>query len=71
MQISAASPSPKFYSGKSYVKKIPVFTFSQFVSTSDVKLKSELEVVGILFRDRILVSVQPLTYHIGKSQLKE
>ena len=40
MQISAVSLSLKFYSGKSYVKKITVFTFQQFVSTSHVKLRS-------------------------------
>ena len=36
-QISAASPSPNFHSGKSYFKI--VFTFQQFVSTSHVKLR--------------------------------
>ena len=40
MQISAASPSLNFHSGKSYVKKITVFTFQQFVPTFHVKLKS-------------------------------
>ena len=39
-QIPAASPSPNFHSGKSYVKKITVFTFQQFVPTFHVKLKS-------------------------------
>ena len=39
MQIIAASPSPDFHSGESYLKKITVFTFEQFVSTSHVKLR--------------------------------
>ena len=39
-QISTASPSPNFHSGKSYVKKITVFTFQQFVPNSHVKFKS-------------------------------
>ena len=33
MQLSAASPSLNFHSGKSPVKKITVFTFKQFVPT--------------------------------------
>ena len=36
-QVSAASPSPNFYSGKSYIKI--VFTFQQLVSTSHIKLR--------------------------------
>ena len=39
-QISAASSSPNFHSGKSYVKKITVCTFQQFMPTSHVKLRS-------------------------------
>ena len=38
-QISATSPSPGI-SGKSFVKKIAVFTFQQFVPTSHMKLRS-------------------------------
>ena len=40
IQISAALPSLNFHSGKSYVEKITVFTFQQFMSTSHVKLRS-------------------------------
>ena len=68
MQISAALLSQSFYSGKSYVKKISVY-FLAICTNLPCKIKKfELEVKGV---GNILLSRQPLTYLIGKSQLKE
>ena len=53
-QISAASPSLNFHSGRVVLKKITVFTFQQFASTSHVKLRSfnyKLQVWVILGQD--------------------
>ena len=73
-QISAASPSPDFHSGKSYVKKNKkiikkIIYFLAICVNIPYKIeKFELEVVGM---DKIFLSVQPLTYLMGKWQLKE
>ena len=47
MQISAASPSPNFHSGKSYVKKISVYFLAICVNFSSKIEKFELEVIGM------------------------
>ena len=46
-QISAASPAPKFHSGKSYVKKISVHFLAICVNVPCKIEKFELEVVGV------------------------
>ena len=50
------------------LKKISVYFLAICVNIPYKIEKFELEVVGM---DRILLSGQPLTYLIGKSQLKE
>ena len=66
-QISAASPSANFHSGKSYVKENNSAYFLAICTNFPCKIeKFELEVVGY-FRDKILLSGHPLTYLIGKS----
>ena len=60
-QIFAALPSPNFNSGKSYFKRITMFTFQQFVTTFRKKLRSFSKIFRYrYFRDRILLSGQPL-----------
>ena len=56
-QISVASSSPDFDAGKSF-----------FLKKNNCLL---LSYMGWYFRDRVLLSGQPLTYLIGKSQLKK
>ena len=73
-QISAASPSPDFHSGKSYIKKNKkiikkIIYFLAICVNIPYKIeKFELEVVGM---DKIFLSVQTLTYLMGKWQIKE
>ena len=48
IQIFAASPSPNFHSGKSYVKKIILFTFLAICANFQCKIqKFELEVLWV------------------------
>ena len=46
-QTSAASPSPNFHSGKSYVKDITVYFLAIYANFPCEIVKFELEVVGV------------------------
>ena len=72
MQIYAKLLSPNFHSGKSYVKKVTVFTLQQFVPTPYVKLRrlNQKLQVGV-FQGKDFALRVAIICLIGKSQLKE
>ena len=69
IQMSAASPSQYFHSGKTYVKKMSVYFLAICAKLLCKTDKFKLEVVNCGYFRTILISGQPLTYLIGKSQL--